>query len=236
MSLMLRRLLSCLAALVMIAAPAATPAQKKAAPADWSRTVTLGANGAYVLGNPKAPTRLVEYLSYTCPHCAHFQAEAGAQLKAQWIKRGLVALEYRNFVRDPFDLSAALLARCGGPARFLANHEALFANHEPWMTKAQDYAGNPAKSSDQVAQLTDIADKTGLFALLGKRGLAPAAQKACIADKQAMSTVLALTAGAWDSKDFSGTPFFIVNGKAQADVHTWDELKPLLPALPAPGK
>jgi hypothetical protein len=35
-------------------------------------------------------------------------------LKTQYIDRGLVLFEYRNLVRDPVDMTAALLARCGG--------------------------------------------------------------------------------------------------------------------------
>ncbi len=235
------RLLAVLATLALAFAPsaatAAKPAPRKAAaPADWSRVVTMAGNGAYVLGNPKAPNRLVEYLSYTCPHCAHFQSEGMGPLKSGAIRRGQLALEFRNFIRDPFDLSAALLARCGGGSRFLANHEALFANQEPWMTQAQSFADDTSASHDQVAVLTRIAEKTGLIDLLARRGLDPGAQRRCIADKQAMSYVLNLTAGAWDNKDFTGTPFFVFNGKPMAGAHSWDRLKPLLPPLLVTGK
>jgi hypothetical protein len=65
------------------------PAAAQAAPAkDWSQTVTLTKEGAHVIGNPAAKTRLVEYVSYTCPHCAHFVAEGTAPLKAGWVSRG----------------------------------------------------------------------------------------------------------------------------------------------------
>lgn len=240
---MLSRLLSCLALGALIAAPAiAQPKPKaKAAPVaarptatDWTRTVTVAPNGAFILGNPHAQTKLVEYFSYTCPHCSHFAAEATAPLKQEWIRRGLVSLEFRNFIRDPFDLSAAMLARCGGATRFTANHEALFANYDPWIEAAQSF--KPAGDSrDQVAQITDIADKTGLLALFAKRGVSPAVARQCLADKQALSTILNLTAGAWDTKEFSGTPFFIVNGKPLTDAHDWASLKPRLPPLPRSG-
>ena len=93
------------------------PAAVQAAPAkDWSRTVTLTKEGAHLIGNPAAKTRLVEYVSYTCPHCAHFVAEGTTPLKAGWVAKGLVAVEVRHLVRDRYDLVAALLARCGGAA------------------------------------------------------------------------------------------------------------------------
>lgn len=238
---MLRRLLPALAVFALAAAPAVAapkkPAAARPAATDWTRTVTLAPNGAYVLGNPRARVRVVEYMSYTCPHCAHFAAEATEPLKADYIRRGLVAFEYRNFIRDPFDLTAALLARCGGAARFVGNHDALFANHDAWMDSAMKVDGiDPnARGEAQVAQLASIADKTGLFALLARRGITPAAQRQCLADRQAMSVVLNLTANAFDIKEFSGTPFFLLNGKPLADVHVWSALKPLLPPLPASG-
>ncbi len=239
---MIRPLLLSLAALTVSVAPAT--AQKKQAPAaaatNWANTVTLAPNGAYVMGNPKAP-RLVEYLSYTCSHCGDFQKQGLAGLnglKMQWIRRGILSLEVRNFIRDPYDLTAALLARCGGPARFAGNHETLFLNQEAWFKQIGPYeAGEGANPpEDKVAAVTKIADKTGLLALLAKQGLAPAAQRACLADKQAMSDVLGMTAGAWDVQGFSGTPYFILNGKPLPGVHVWTALKPLLPALPAAGK
>lgn len=237
--MMLRRLLPSLAALMLLAIPATAPAQqsRESQARDWASTVTLGANGAFILGNPAAKTKLVEYLSYTCPHCAHFAEEATSPLKTSWIKRGLVSIEFRNFVRDRFDLTAAMLARCGGAAKFLGNHEALFANHEAWVKQGDTYvkAQEGASKLDEVGQITDIADKTGLLTLLAKRGLTPAAQRQCLADKTTLSTVLSLTASAWDNKEFSGTPFFILDGKALTEVHDWTRLKPLLPALPTSG-
>ena len=50
--------------------------------------------------------------------------------------------------------------------------------------------------------------------------------------EQSLNQVLALTEGAQKTPDFSGTPFFILNGKSLANVHDWASLEPLLPALP----
>lgn len=235
--MILRRLLACITALLLLVLPAATPAQPGK---DWSTTITQAPNGAFILGNPAAKTKLVEYFSYTCPHCAHFAQEATTPLKTNWIKRGTLSIEYRNFVRDAFDLSAAMLARCGGTAKFLGNHEALFANYDTWMKQAESYSnaqqGTPPKE-DRVAQITDIADKTGLIATLAKRGITPAAARQCLADKAMLSTVLALTSGAWDADpNFEGTPGFLIDRKPTKGVHDWTRLQPLLPALPASGK
>ena len=229
------------AAMLPALALAITPAiaQQKPATQDWTRHTTLGPNGAFIVGNPKAPTKLVEYLSYTCSHCANFQATSVPDLKAQWVKRGLVSVEYRNFVQDPFNLTAALLARCGGTARFLGNHEAIFADFQPWMERAQAFGAkqkDAPKPADEVALFTRIADGTGLTTLLAKRGLTPVAQRKCLADKQALATVLALSKSATDTPGFSGTPFFLINGKPQPEAHDLAGLRPLLPPLPPAGK
>lgn len=224
--------------LVPLAAAAPLQAQTKRAPADWSKTVTATPKGAFILGNPNAKTRLVEYMSYSCPHCADFAGDATAQLKAGWIRRGVLSIEYRNFIRDGYDLTAALIARCGGAPRFLANHEAIFASFDTWIGQAQKYAqahGEAADNADRAAQFIDIADGIGLTALAGRNGIAPAAAHKCLADPAALATVLALTAGAWDvDPDFEGTPTFVLDGKVLRGVHAWQGLKPLLPPLPTP--
>src|SRR4051812_27451591 len=85
---------------------------------DWTSRVTVSPIGGHVMGNPAAPTKVVEYISYTCSHCAHFVNEGAPKLKEGWVKTGKATVEVRNAVRDRYDMTAALLARCGGPARF----------------------------------------------------------------------------------------------------------------------
>ena len=103
----------------------ATPAQPAAKA--WSTHISTSAIGAHIVGNPAAKVRLVEYYSYTCPHCAHFAAESATALKTQYVDKGLVVVEYRNMVRDPVDMTAALLAHCGDAKTFVGNHQAIFA-------------------------------------------------------------------------------------------------------------
>lgn len=231
----MRALLAFLAALLIaLPATAQTPA-KPAAATDWSRTVTVGPGGAFVLGNPKA-RRLVEYVSYTCPHCAHFVGEASAPLKAGWVKRGIISIEVRNAIRDPYDLTAAVLARCGGTTRFFGDHEAIFAHQEGWMDKVQAYdpirQAKPEKTAS--AQLLAIANATGLSAFMAKRGLPVARQRVCLADKKAFDLLAAMADDAWKVKEIGGTPAFSLDGKMLAEVHDWAGLQAMLTAaLPA---
>ncbi|WP_188062945.1 thioredoxin domain-containing protein [Sphingobium sp. KCTC 72723] len=205
------------------------PAALVAAPAvNWVSRVTISAMGGHAMGNPQAPTKLVEYVSYTCSHCAQFVGEASAPLKTSYVKGGKVSVEVRNAVRDKYDLTAALLARCGGPARFMGNHEALFANQDAWMEQIQAYDSTATKPTEQIASLRDIGQKTGLYTLMGKRGFKPAQLDACVASPMAMKQILAMTDEAWNKVKIGGTPGFTVNG-TRVEGSTWTIVQAALP-------
>jgi protein-disulfide isomerase len=207
---------------------AATPAK----PALWSATVSVNSIGAYVVGNPKAKVKLVEYFSYTCSHCADFTKLGSAPLKAQYIDKGLVLFEYRNLVRDPVDLTAALLARCGPASAFAGNHEAIFAAQPVWLNKvvkmseaqrASWYQGEPGTRARKIA-----AD-TGLAALMQKRGYSAAQVNACLDSEVAQAEVTGMTNIGLSADHVRGTPTFFVNGR-DAETTTWPVLKTKLDA------
>ncbi|HKY79924.1 MAG TPA: thioredoxin domain-containing protein [Sphingobium sp.] len=207
---------------------ALSPAAFAAPKVDWTSRVALSPVGGHVMGSPAAPTKLVEYVSYTCSHCAHFVGEASGPLKTGYVRGGKVSVEVRNAVRDKYDLAAALLARCGGPRRFFGNHEALFANQGAWMEMLQAYDAGAAKPSEQLAALRDIGRNTGLYALMGKRGFTPAHLDACVNDPVAMKQILAMTDEAWNKVKIEGTPSFTVNG-SRTGGSTWATLRDALP-------
>jgi protein-disulfide isomerase len=207
----------------------AVPAALVAAPAvNWVNRVVLSPIGGHAMGNPNAATKLVEYVSYTCSHCAHFVGEASAPLKTDYVKGGKVSVEVRNAVRDKYDLTAALLARCGGPARFMGNHEALFANQTPWMEQIEAYDDNGAKPAEQIPALKDIGQKTGLYTLMNKRGFTNAQLDACIASPTSMKQILAMTDDAWNKVKITGTPGFTVNG-TKVEGSNWSIVQAALP-------
>lgn len=219
----IRRLLAALISTALL------PAAAHAAPAaDWTARVALSPIGGHVMGNPEASTKLVEYISYTCSHCAHFVGEATAPLKAGYVKGGKVSVEVRNAVRDKYDLTAALLARCGGAGRFFGNHEALFADQKAWMDRLIAYDRDAAKPEEEQAALRDIGRKTGLYTLMQGRGFTDAQLDRCIDDPQAMSQVLAMTEEAWKKVRITGTPGFTVNGTL-VKGSDWPTLRAALP-------
>ena len=108
-------------------------AQTKPAARNWNTTVTVTPQGTHVLGNPAAKIRLTQYVSYTCPHCAHFEEQADAQLRLTFVATGKGAVEVRNIIRDPIDLTVALLTNCGPTAKFFGNHAAFLRGQDKWI-------------------------------------------------------------------------------------------------------
>ena len=218
----MKRLSIAVSALAALALTAAAPA------IDWTKKVSQTATGAFVLGNPAAKTRLVEYVSYTCPHCAHFTNEASGPLRSKYVAAGATVIEVRHAVRDPMDLAATLLARCTGPARFFGAHEKLFATQEQWFAKGAEYwQGHEAalKAASAPERLKMIAKGAGLAAIVG---LNDAQANACLANATQEKIVLAMTDEAWAKRSIPGTPYFLVNGTGVEDTTSWAALEPHL--------
>ncbi|WP_162527287.1 thioredoxin domain-containing protein [Sphingomonas solaris] len=214
---------------VLLATPgvAATPARPAAVAHDWSATVTRAPGGAYVLGNPTARVRVVEYASLTCSHCAAFAAEGLPALRADTIRRGLVSLELRHAVRDRADLAASLIARCAGPKGYFGRVEKIFAAQAQWLPRAAaldvDDADTPAA---RQAALLATASGAGLPAIVG---LSPAAAAACIGNRAEQGALAAMTAEAWGTRKITGTPTFLINDRA-VEGASWMTLSPQIAA------
>ena len=217
------------AALAFTAIPFAVQAQqaRSAAP-----TVTAGANGSHVVGSPAARVKLVEYVSYTCPHCAHFSEESAGPLRTAYIPRGTVSVEIRHLVRDPVDMAMAVAANCGSSARFISRHEALMAAQQRFIAAAQATSETTRQQWGQgtpAQRLRRVADDVGVTAWMRQRGFTAAQTDACLADTALQQRLLEQTNAAI-AAGVQGTPSFALNGELQANVHSWGQLRPLIDA------
>lgn len=207
-------------------------AQTAAATA-WADKVSQSQVGGHVRGNVAAPQKIVEYMSYTCPHCAAFEQESNPALATGFIANGKTSIEVRNFIRDPVDLTVALLARCGEPRSFFRRHKGLLASQKTWLGKAGSLGreGQAAwYQGDTSTRLQRIANDLGLYDELRRHApLATDAQiNACLINKAEQNKVLAMTKFATETVKVQGTPSFTLNGKLLADVYDWKSLEPLL--------
>lgn len=197
---------------------------------NWTMTVARNATGGHVMGNPAAKVKVVEYLSYTCGHCAHFASDSAVPLKKNYVSTGKVAMEFRNAVRDQFDMTAALAARCGAPANFFRNTEAILAAQPVWIAKAQSYlsTNGPALQKMPIdTALQTLARVLGFGALVK---VTPAQLNACMVDKAAQKQIVAMTNEAFNERRISGTPSFVINGQLAEDTSSWSALEPRLKA------
>jgi protein-disulfide isomerase len=145
--ILMRTLLLLCASAFLLAAPAASraPVRHRHAPIDWTRTVVATPDGGFRIGNPQAKVAVVEFMSFTCPHCGAFAAEGFPAIRDKYVRTGKVSFEMRSALRDRADLVAATLAQCAGPAHFFAMADALFAAQSDWETRSIDWdSGHPA--------------------------------------------------------------------------------------------
>ena len=196
---------------------------------DWTTVVSRTPEGGFVMGNPNAKVKLVEFGSLTCPHCAAFEAEGGKALVDNYVKKGLVSWEFRNFVRDPFDMTATLLARCGGEASFFGLTRNLFADQKDWIGKIQ--AADPAKvqalqTLPPAQQFSTIADLGGLKQYASMRGVPRAKGEQCLANQDEVTKLVQMNTDAVTNYNVPGTPTFLINGKVVESTATWDLLEP----------
>lgn len=203
-----------------------------AASGNWNTRV-IETEAGHRIGNPEAPVTLSEFVSYTCPHCATFTREGEPALQLAYIGPGKVALEIRPIIRNPVDLTAAMLVQCGDPSRFSRNHAAFMHLQPTWLekaTRATDGQKVRWMSGDPAARRRAIASDLGFYRIMESRGYRQTDADKCLADN-ALAQRLA-ERSVRDLRDFglSGTPSFAINGETLARTHDWRSLQPQLDA------
>ena len=149
----------------------------------------------YVMGSPKAKVTVVEYLSNTCSHCAHFDLTDFPAIKKAYIDTGKVKWVVREFLTPPEQAAAAgfVLARCAGRDKYWGVIESLFN------TQGELFKGG---------------DIRGWIVKVGKAaGLNDAQITACLGDDAAYKALDARFQKAVTVDKIGGTPTFLLNGK-----------------------
>lgn len=65
-----------------------------------------------VLGDPKAPNRIVEYSSLLCNHCAYFHEEILDEVKKKFVDTKIASYVYRDMNGNKSSLAGATAAYC----------------------------------------------------------------------------------------------------------------------------
>ena len=200
-----------------LAAPkrAIGPAPVPAKVTDWSRVTSESAAGGFVMGNPKARVKLVEFGSLTCSHCRAFDEAGVPPLIATYVKSGKVSWEFRSFLLNGYDIPATLTARCAGPGGFFPMMRALYASQPEWVAKMQAIPGDRMTAIQAMKpeqQFVAIGQAAGFPQFAAARGVAAPRINACLADKAQADRIVAMTGDAANRLKVKGTPTFMVNG------------------------
>ncbi|NBC35850.1 thioredoxin domain-containing protein [Novosphingobium sp. FSY-8] len=210
----------------------AKPGASTPRPGKWLTVSAMTPAGTHVLGNPQAPVKLAEFMSYTCPHCAHFEAEGATALKLNYIPTGRVSYEVRHLLRDPVDLTVALLVHCAPPAKFFDAHNRFLASQDKWLeairllSKAQM---SRWENGETAQRLRAIASDLKFYDTIARYGVTRAGADRCLADNALQQKLIAQTKQAI-ALNITGTPGFLINGQVAANVYDWGTLEPLLKA------
>ena len=189
---------------------------KPPAGGDWSQVINPTPDGGMMMGDPNAKVHLIEIGSLTCPHCQHFEESAVDSLVNNYVKTGQVSYEFRNYIRDTFDLSAVVIAHCNGPNGFFPLVRAFYDTQPDWEGNLQKV---PQSQTEQLENLPEnqialqAAKIAGFLDWAAARGVPQAKSTQCLSDTKSIDQFVSQSGAVtqqWPS--FSGTPGFVING------------------------
>ena len=152
-----------------------------------------------ILGRADAPITLIEYASWTCPHCAQFHIDVMPMIKADYIDTGKVRFVFREFPTAPANIAIAgfAIGRCAGPDKYYDVLDELFERQSGILSMV--------RQGDQVkAALQQIAENHGIS---GEDAFDACLQDATI--RRTISTAIARG----DAAGVDSTPTLLLNGE-----------------------
>ncbi|NCO21774.1 MAG: DsbA family protein [Rhodobacterales bacterium] len=180
-----------------------------ASTAEVDPSVDLSLVREMTMGNPDAPVTVIEYASFTCPHCKNFHLGPLKQIKANYVDSDKINFVYREVYFDRYGLWAGMVARCGGPLRYFGIADLIYAQQSEW-TK-----GEPAQVSAALRRIGKTA------------GLTDDQLEACLTD-EAKAKAMAAT---WEKHaaedEINSTPSFVINGTKYSNM-SYEEFAKLL--------
>ena len=189
--------------------PSAANAQTSgdAADIDTSRVIDMAA------GNPESPVTLIEYSSFTCPHCARFNQTVYQQLRETYVDTGLINFVKREVYFDAYGLWAGMVARCAGPTRYFGIVEILFDEQSEW-----------ARGEDANAVANNLR-RIGLRA-----GMTEEQLNTCLTDRDMATAMMAVYQQGVEDYGINSTPSFVINGTTYSNM-SFEEFRAILDPL-----
>ncbi len=165
-----------------------------------------------VEGNKDAKITIIAYESLTCGHCANFHKEVYPELKKEFIDKGLVKIEFRNFPLDMAALNASKIAHCKNDGDSNLLH-ILFRNQKKW-AKGE----NIEEANNHLKKLLDSEGMNLDF-------------ERCIAKKNIEDYVLNDRIEGVKKFEINATPTIIINDKKFDKTLNYKNLKKYIEKL-----
>ncbi len=148
------------------------------------------------LGSEDAPLTVIEYASFTCPHCASFHQEAYKKLKKTYIDTGKIKFVFREVYFDKYGVWASLVARCAGPEKFFGMTDLLLSSQRTWARAGSDLA-----SANELRKLALLA------------GMEEDNVERCLSDGNKIKALVAWYRENATKDKIQSTPSFIIDGE-----------------------
>lgn len=197
-----------LAAAAALSLMALLPAHAEDAPADAGAAAPVITD--FSLGPVDAKVEVIEYASFTCPHCRDFHDEVWPKLKADYIDTGKIKFTYREVYFDKYGLWAAMIARCGGEMRYFGIADMIFDQQREWA------------ASDDATVVVENLKRIGRSA-----GMEDTAMDACLKDGATAEALVAHYQQNATADNLEGTPSFKINGTMHTNM-SYDDMKAIL--------
>ena len=157
-------------------------------------------------GNIDAKVKIIVYESLSCSHCADFHKNIYPKLKEDFLDKGLVNIEFRNFPLDLASFNASKLAHCKNDGKSQILHF-LFKKQEEWVR------------GETIEDLNKNLKK-----LINKENFGINYDK-CINDKSLEDHILNDRINAVKKYDIQATPTLIINDKKFDNTQIYKKLK-----------
>ncbi|MBN9889714.1 DsbA family protein [Salipiger abyssi] len=153
------------------------------------------------LGDPDAPVEVIEYGSFTCPHCAAFEETVFPQIKENYVDTGKVKFTFREAYFNKFDMWASLMARCGGEMKYFGIVDMIYSGQDDWARKGSE------------AEVADALRKIGRLA-----GIENDALDACMSDGEQLKALVTWYQANVEKDGFNSTPSFVIDGELYTNM------------------
>ena len=163
-------------------------------------------------GSADAKITILAFESLTCSHCADFHKNIYPNLKKNFIDKGIVKLEYRNFPLDLAAFNAAKVAQCKTNKGEEILHF-LYKNQNEWVK------GNSIEELNNNLEKIIVSQNFGID------------YNSCINDKQIEDFVLEDRIEGVKKYNVSATPTIIINEEKFEKPLTYKNLEKTLEKL-----